>query len=103
MTTFEPTPWEERLREATERNRQEKALKTAERAQFKRRRDYGLAARHREKLRHMTRCRYLDRFGGQCTGEPIDPDGEVQLCTKHVGRVLELLKARGFVITTPAK
>lgn len=44
----------------------------------------------------MTRCRYLDRFGGQCTGEPVDPDGEVLLCTRHLARALELLQRKGI-------
>jgi hypothetical protein len=47
------------------------------------------------------RCRYLTRYGNQCTGEPVDDSeqAEVLLCTRHLGNAIELLKARGFTIT----
>lgn len=50
MTTFDPTPWEERLRIAVEKTLQQRAVKLAERAQLKRNRDFGLAKRHAKKL-----------------------------------------------------
>ncbi|WP_157437240.1 hypothetical protein [Actinoplanes subtropicus] len=53
----------------------------------------------------MTRdqCRYVTRHGNQCTGEPVDTSAqaEILLCTRHLGNALELLKARGFVISPP--
>lgn len=40
-------------------------------------------------------CRYLRRgTQGQCTGEAVDDYGEILLCAKHLGRALELVKAR---------
>lgn len=39
------------------------------------------------------RCRYLRRNDEQCTAEAVDPVGEVLLCTKHLGRAMEMLKA----------
>ena len=50
MTEFAPTHWEARLAEAVAKNQQSKAIRRAERAEFKRRRDYGLAQRHAAKL-----------------------------------------------------
>jgi hypothetical protein len=42
------------------------------------------------------RCRYLTtgKRGqvDQCTGEAVDPDGEILLCILHLGRALELLR-----------
>ena len=43
----------------------------------------------------VVRCRYLDRNSNQCTGEAVDPLGEVLLCTRHLARALELVQARG--------
>jgi hypothetical protein len=99
--------WEKRLREAVEKTLQERARKKAERQQFALRRMHGLAARHARKLNRNSQekamtCRYLNRYAVQCTGEPVDPDGEVLLCTRHLGNALELLKAKGFTITAPA-
>jgi hypothetical protein len=50
VTTFEPTDWETRLAEAVAKNRQQKTVKRAERAEFQRRRNHGLAKRHAKKL-----------------------------------------------------
>lgn len=111
MTEQEAAEWQERLAAMVARNIQRKAIRKAERAEFARRRAHGKARGHQEKLARnrraeqentVTRCRYLDRFGGQCTGEPIDPTGEVLICTKHGARFIELLKAKGFTITAPA-
>lgn len=41
----------------------------------------------------ITLCRYLRRGAqGQCTAEAVDPGGEILLCPKHLGRVVELLR-----------
>ena len=40
-----------------------------------------------------TTCRYLRRDNNQCTGEAVDPNGEILLCTKHLARALELVRA----------
>jgi hypothetical protein len=48
-----------------------------------------------ERCARMTRCRYLRRNDQQCTAEAVDETGEVLLCTKHLGRALELLKRYG--------
>lgn len=42
----------------------------------------------------LVRCRYLRRNDEQCTGEAVDELGEILLCTKHLARALELVKAR---------
>ncbi len=39
-------------------------------------------------------CRYSGRHGDLCTGEAVDPDGEILLCIVHLGRALELLAHR---------
>ncbi len=47
----------------------------------------------------MIRCRYLRRNEQQCTAEAADQVGEILLCTKHLGRAMELLKRYG--LTSP--
>ena len=39
-----------------------------------------------------TTCRYLRRDSNQCTGEAVDPDGEILLCTKHMARAVVLMQ-----------
>jgi hypothetical protein len=47
----------------------------------------------------MTRCRYLRRgTAGQCTAEVVDRNGETLLCTKHLGRAMELLNRAGAAL-----
>lgn len=41
-----------------------------------------------------TTCRYLRRDNNQCTGEAVDPEGEILLCTKHLARSIELVRAQ---------
>lgn len=43
-------------------------------------------------------CRYLGRKDVQCTGEVADPDGEIQLCNKHLARALQVIR-RGMKAT----
>jgi hypothetical protein len=38
----------------------------------------------------ITRCRILGKQGNQCTAEAVIPDGEILLCTKHLGQALRL-------------
>jgi hypothetical protein len=47
----------------------------------------------------MIRCRYLRRNEQQCTAEAADQEAELLLCTKHLGRALQLLLAAGAVRT----
>lgn len=53
----------------------------------------------------MVRCRYLRRNEQQCTAEVVDELGEILLCTKHLGRAMELLNrhsaalAQALVVT----
>ncbi|WP_157987625.1 hypothetical protein [Jiangella endophytica] len=37
-------------------------------------------------------CRYMRLNGEQCTGEALDPDGEILLCMKHAGRVMVMVR-----------
>lgn len=48
-------------------------------------------------------CRYLDRHGAQCTGEPVDTSesAEILLCTRHLANAVQLLQARAFTVTAP--
>jgi hypothetical protein len=41
----------------------------------------------------VVRCRYLRRNDVLCTGEAVDPDGEILLCTKHLARAMRLVDA----------
>lgn len=41
-----------------------------------------------------TTCRYLRRNAELCTAEAVDPDGEILLCVKHLGRAMELVNTR---------
>lgn len=40
------------------------------------------------------RCRYLNRTNDPCTGEAVDPHGEVLLCTRHLALAMELVRAK---------
>ncbi|MEU4675746.1 hypothetical protein [Micromonospora sp. NPDC023737] len=40
----------------------------------------------------LTRCRYRRRNDDMCTGEAVDPDGDVLLCQKHLGRAVALVR-----------
>ncbi|MDG4809932.1 hypothetical protein O7634_24540 [Micromonospora sp. WMMD1120] len=40
----------------------------------------------------LTRCRYIRRNSLQCTGEAVDPDGEILLCGKYLARALQLVQ-----------
>jgi hypothetical protein len=103
----ESIDWDARLRASVEATLRAREARRAERQEFALRRMHGLAARHAAKLNRINqekamKCRYLNRYAVQCTGEAVDPDGEVLLCTRHLGNALELLKVRGFTITAPA-
>lgn len=37
----------------------------------------------------LVRCRYLRQNDEQCTGEVLDPNAPVLLCSKHAGRLVE--------------
>lgn len=39
-------------------------------------------------------CRYLDHHSNRCTGEAVDPAGEILLCVAHLARALELVRNR---------
>lgn len=41
----------------------------------------------------LIRCRYLRRNSQQCTGEAVDPDGDILLCTKHLARAIAMVRA----------
>lgn len=43
-------------------------------------------------------CRYTRRDGNLCTGEAVDPDGEVLLCVKHLGRAMEMIRGRQMLL-----
>ncbi|MEV6306470.1 hypothetical protein AB0M02_44175 [Actinoplanes sp. NPDC051861] len=97
--TIEPIDWRARLEAAVEKTIRDRANRKAERAQLKARRDYGLKARHRNKLRRSTvdrrvTCTVIGRWTGErCTAEPLDttPEAEILICTRHAGLVLELI------------
>lgn len=36
-------------------------------------------------------CRVLNRLGNQCTGEAVDPDAELLICTRHLAEAQRLL------------
>ncbi|MEK8107423.1 hypothetical protein NKG94_23900 [Micromonospora sp. M12] len=38
------------------------------------------------------RCRYRRRNDDMCTGEVVDPHGEILLCGKHLARALQLVQ-----------
>ncbi len=38
----------------------------------------------------IVRCRILGRQGNQCTAEAVLADGEILLCSKHLGQALRL-------------
>lgn len=68
-------------------------------------RDAGLKARHARKEARLTvTCRYIDVVpGGLCGFEAVDPVGEILLCRKHMGRVMELMVRTGFTVEWKGK
>jgi len=46
-------------------------------------------------------CRFYSRYANRCTGEAVDPAGEILICQRHLGYAMELLQAQGFTITPP--
>jgi hypothetical protein len=42
----------------------------------------------------ITTCRYLRRNGELCTAEALDPEGNILICMKHAGRVMEMVRTR---------
>lgn len=47
------------------------------------------------------KCRVYTRYANRCTGDAIDPLGEVLLCQRHLAAAMQLLTAQGFTITPP--
>ena len=37
-------------------------------------------------------CRVLSGRGVQCTGEAVDPNAELKICTRHLAEALRLLQ-----------
>lgn len=37
-------------------------------------------------------CRYRRRNDEMCTGEAVDPDADILLCAKHLGRAMSLFR-----------
>jgi hypothetical protein len=70
------------------------------------RRRAGVDLRNARKQARLTvTCRYVDlptgdkhNPGGLCTGEAVDPDGEIRLCTRHLALTLELLRRAGLKV-----
>lgn len=46
------------------------------------------------------RCRMISRRE-QCTGEAVDPVGEILICQRHLARAIELLAAHGYTVLAP--
>lgn len=44
-------------------------------------------------------CRFYDRYARRCTGEAVDPAGEILICQRHLGYAIELLKSYRFTVT----
>lgn len=42
----------------------------------------------------IVRCRMLNAKSDPCTAEALDEQGEVLICARHAGLVLELVQAR---------
>lgn len=69
----------------------------AVRQQLAERRQAGKTMRHRDREKIMaeriTRCRYMRLSGEMCTGEALDPNGDVLICAKHAARIMALVQA----------
>jgi hypothetical protein len=58
----------------------------------------------RPNRRDMNQCRYLNRWGEQCTAESVTPDPDIiQLCTRHLGEALRLLRHVGLAKKGPQR
>jgi hypothetical protein len=48
-------------------------------------------------------CRRLNRYGDRCTAEVAYPDGESQLCSKHLAQAGRDIQAAIERLTTPTE
>lgn len=39
-------------------------------------------------------CRYLRLSERQCTGEAVDPEGDILLCSKHLARAMVMIESQ---------
>lgn len=46
-------------------------------------------------------CRMTDRRGNRCTGEAIDPSGEVLICIRHYSAALRTVREAQAAATSP--
>lgn len=44
-------------------------------------------------VRRIT-CRMEDMYGDRCTGEALDPNGDVLICIEHAAKVMRLINDR---------
>lgn len=44
--------------------------------------------------RRIVTCRYLRQNGEQCTGEAVNDEAEILICTKHLARALRVVTSR---------
>lgn len=49
-------------------------------------------------LPRIIRCRMLDNHGDRCTGEALWAEGEVRICARHAGLVMEAISAQAALI-----
>lgn len=49
-------------------------------------------------LPRVIRCRMLDHHGDRCTGEALWADGEIRICARHAGLVMEAINAQAALI-----
>jgi len=85
MTEFEPTDWQARLAERTAAYLAQRDRRKAERQEFQRRRAYGLAQRHAQKLA-LNRAEALaaqQNPGGQMPDQPPCCAGLSEPCPQH--------------------
>lgn len=42
----------------------------------------------------IPRCRLLDAIGNRCTAEVAEPDGEIQMCIRHLSLAMIMVQRR---------
>ncbi len=50
----------------------------------------------------IIRCRVLGKHSNPCTGEAVDPDGELLICERHLAAALRIFNERMAALGAPA-
>lgn len=56
-----------------------------------------------ETTARVVRCRVLGKQSNPCTGEAIDPDGELLICPRHLAMAMRMLDQAKVKVGSPGR